>query len=42
MKSGYKLLCEEERVEEASGSSRQSMAGLWSRIWSLKVPGKIN
>ena len=42
VKFGYKLLCEEERVEEASGSSRQSMAGLWSRIWSLKVPRKIN
>ena len=42
VKFGYKLLCEEERVEEASGLSRQSMAGLWSRIWSLKVPRKIN
>lgn len=41
MKLGYKLLCEEPRMEEASGSSRQGMADLWSRIWKLKVLGKI-
>lgn len=42
VKSGYKLLCEEERKDEASGSSRQGMSVLWSKIWSLKVPRKIN
>lgn len=42
VKSGYKLLCEEERKDEASGSSRQGMFVLWSKIWSLKVPRKIN
>ena len=41
MKSGYKLLCEEARREDASGSSREGMAELWSRIWKLKVLGKI-
>uniref|UniRef100_A0A7N2QYP5 Reverse transcriptase zinc-binding domain-containing protein n=1 Tax=Quercus lobata TaxID=97700 RepID=A0A7N2QYP5_QUELO len=41
VKSGYKLLCEEARREDASGSSREGMAELWSRIWKLKVPGKI-
>lgn len=42
MKSGYNLLCVEARMEEASGSSKQGLAGLWFRIWKLKVPGKIN
>lgn len=41
MKSGYKLLCEEARREDASGSSREGMVELWSRIWKLKVLGKI-
>ena len=41
MKSGYKLLCEKARREDASGSSREGMAELWSRIWKLKVLGKI-
>nr|POE61423.1 hypothetical protein CFP56_44047 [Quercus suber] len=36
VKSGYKLLCEEERKEEALGSSRQGMSVLCSRIWRLK------
>lgn len=41
VKSGYKLICEEARIEKASGSTRIGVAGLWSRIWKLKVPGKI-
>ena len=41
VKSGYKMLCEEARLEEASGSHRSGMTDLWSRIWKLKLPGKI-
>uniref|UniRef100_A0A7N2KS32 Reverse transcriptase zinc-binding domain-containing protein n=1 Tax=Quercus lobata TaxID=97700 RepID=A0A7N2KS32_QUELO len=41
VKSGYKLLCEEGRRDATSGSSREGMASLWSKIWKLKVRGKI-
>ena len=41
MKSGYKLICEDSRSEEASGSTRNGVSGLWYGIWKLKVPGKI-
>ena len=41
VKSCYKLLCEESRREDASISNREGMVELWSRIWKLKVPGKI-
>lgn len=41
VKSGYKLLCEEARLEEALGSNRLGMTNLWYRIWKLKLPGKI-
>lgn len=30
VKSGYKLLCEEARTEDASGSSREEMAEPWT------------
>ena len=39
-KSGYKILCDEARSEEASGSNSNGGSGLWSGIWKLKVPGK--
>lgn len=38
VKSGYKMLCEEARLE---GSHRSGMIDLWSRIWKLKLLGKI-
>ena len=41
MKSGYKLLYEEARREDASVSSKEGMVELWSRIWKVKVPSKI-
>ena len=41
VKSGYKILCDEARSEEALGSNRNGGSGLWSSIWKLKVPGKI-
>ena len=41
MKLGYKMLCEEGRREEASGSIRSGGSGLWKGIWKLKVSGKL-
>ena len=41
MKSGYKLICEDSRSEEASGSTKNGVSSLWYGIWKLKVPGKI-
>ena len=41
VKSGYKMLCEEVRREEASGSIRSGGSGLWKGIWKLKVSGKL-
>ena len=41
IKSGYQALCEEARSGEASGSNSGLIAGFWSSIWKLNVPGKV-
>ena len=41
VKSGYKAICEEENLAEASVSNSAATRDLWSGIWKLKVPGKI-
>ena len=39
VKSGYKLLCNNEDVSEVS--NRKVTDGCWSKIWNIKVPTKI-
>ena len=41
VKSGYKAICEEENLAEASVSNSAATRDLWSGIWKLKCPGKI-
>ena len=41
VKLGYKMLCEEVRREEASGSIKSGGSGLWKGIWKLKVSDKL-
>ena len=41
VKSGYKLLCEDEDWGAASSSDRSEQALFWKRIWRLRVPNKI-
>ena len=41
VKSGYRALCEEERSSEASSSNSGLVAGFWSKVWKLGVPGKV-
>ena len=41
LNSGYRALCEEERSGEASSSNSGLVAGFWSKLWKLGVPGKV-
>nr|POE85851.1 hypothetical protein CFP56_18200 [Quercus suber] len=41
MKSGYRALCDEARRKEASSSNAGLVAGFWTKIWKLGVPGKV-
>ena len=41
VKSGYKCVCEEARMELASGSNKEAVTCLWLGIWKLKIPGKV-
>ncbi|KAL0003686.1 hypothetical protein SO802_011247 [Lithocarpus litseifolius] len=41
VKSGYKAICKEENLVEASVSNSAATRNLWSGIWKLKCPGKI-
>ncbi|XP_050255142.1 uncharacterized protein LOC126701039 [Quercus robur] len=41
VKSGYKMLCEESRREEAASSNREASKALWRGIWKTSTPGKV-
>ena len=41
VKSGYKMLCEESRREEAASSNREASKALWRGIWKMSTPGKV-
>ena len=41
MKTGYKLLRDVSREEAASVSNSDSIKTFWSRLWKLKIPGKV-
>ena len=41
VKTGYKILCEEEDYDSASTSNYDSVVKFWRSLWKLKVPGKI-
>lgn len=41
MKTGYKLLCEEDQRDKPSASNPDPMKKFWTSIWMLQVPGKV-
>ena len=41
VKTGYKLLCDVSREEAASVSNSDSIKTFQSRLWKLKIPGKV-
>ena len=41
MKSGYKILCEEQRTGDLDSNIAKAQRRLWKGVWKLKVPGKI-
>lgn len=41
IKTGYKLLCEEENDSDASSLDSLKQDIFWRRIWKLRIPNKI-
>ena len=41
VKTGNKLLCEEEQRDKPSASNPDPMKKIWASIWKLQVPGKV-
>nr|POE57414.1 hypothetical protein CFP56_06014 [Quercus suber] len=41
VKSGYKLILEEDNKDIADVATAEVMKGVWSRIWKLKVPNCV-
>ena len=41
MKSGYKILCEDQQTGEAVSDLTETQRNFWKGIWKLKLPNKI-
>ena len=41
VKTGYKLLCDEEGTDLASASNNESVVRFWRSLWKLNIPGKV-
>ena len=41
MKSGYKILCEDQQIDGPDPHVTEAQRKLWKGVWKLNVPGKI-